>query len=242
VYDIALYIAEWIVPRMTEKYIYPSMIWYHGYMPAILLALAQKFTDLLSRVPRVYLLPLGVALFGIILFGYGLIQFALSESSRGNTIQPEDFTTQHDLAPLPVQTVMIDIAGGVITPGVYTLPLGSRVADAILAAGGLAPDASARWISSSLNQAAVLKDGQKLYIPTAQETDRAGESVIYTPSTTLISLNTATQKELESLPGIGPVTAQKIMQARPYGALDELLKRKIVSSSVYGQIESLVGL
>jgi competence protein ComEA len=123
------------------------------------------------------------------------------------------------------------------TPGVYKLVSDSRVSDAVTSAGGLTDEADTKRI----NLAAKLVDGQKLYI------GKLGESVsqniggqIAGVSEGQININTSTQKELESLPGIGPVTAGKIIASRPYSDVGELLSRKVVGKSVYEKIRDLI--
>ena len=91
--------------------------------------------------------------------------------------------------------------------------------------------------------AAKLIDGQKVYVPTTSEQVVSGQGLVVGQSQNgLISINSGTQAELESLPGVGPVTAQKIISLRPYGSVEELLSKKAVSNSVYAKIKDLVSL
>jgi len=149
------------------------------------------------------------------LLGAGLL-YLVSRPPRGEAI-----TLLPAPTPLPVA---VDVAGAVIQPGVYALPQGSRVQDAIQAAGGLAPDAD----TSGLNQAAFLDDVQRVFIPfraaPAAMLPGVGPGDAAPPGTQpaergagvqlLVNINTATQAELESLPEIGPVTAQAIITYR----------------------------
>ncbi len=116
------------------------------------------------------------------------------------------------------QTIFIDIAGAVARPSVVELPAGSRVFEAIEKAGGLTGEADVRWT----NQAEILADGQKIYIPTKQEleegsTDAAAPG-FSRPATIsgkgLVNINTADSETLQQLPGIGPATADKIINYR----------------------------
>ncbi|RBM20281.1 DNA-binding protein [Streptomyces sp. PT12] len=117
--------------------------------------------------------------------------------------------------------VVIDVAGEVAEPGLYTLPAGSRVADAIEAAGGSEPGTP----TEGLNRARPLVDGEQIVV--------GGEPVAPGPAAGppgaeggLISLNSATAEQLETLPGIGPVLAGHIVTHRethgPFTAIDEL--------------------
>jgi competence protein ComEA len=139
-------------------------------------------------------------------------------------------------------TIVVDVAGGVRAPGLYRLGPGSRVGDAIAAAGGYGPTVDASAAARELNLAAQLSDGQKVVVPertTATQAVTGGAA----GSPGLVDLNRATQAELEALPGIGPVTAQKVIDARterPFSRPDELLERKIVGRSTWEKIRDLV--
>jgi competence protein ComEA len=136
----------------------------------------------------------------------------------------------------------------VAQPGIVTLPTGSRVADAILAAGGYARNADAAAAAGSLNLAATLSDGQQVYVPRRGETPVGGG----TPSggtggtggtATLVNLNTATPEALEALPGIGPVTTQKIVAGRmeqPFTSLEEMVQRDILDNGQVEEVRDLV--
>jgi len=141
-------------------------------------------------------------------------------------------------------TVVVDIAGAVVTPGVYRLATGARIGDAIEAAGGFGPRVDAARAARELNLAAALKDGQQVHVPSRDDAgtgnggDGSGGS-----SKTLIDLNSATQAELESLPGIGPVTAGKIVEARaeaPFRAIDDLRERGLVGQKTFDSIRALI--
>lgn len=122
------------------------------------------------------------------------------------------------ILPTPTSSLIaVHISGQVEYPGVYYLAPGSRVQDALLAAGGCTDQADA----DQINQAARLNDGQKLYIPAKGEALSASNPVqTPLPNTSsketpvIIDLNLASQKELESLPGIGPSKASDIIAYR----------------------------
>jgi len=144
--------------------------------------------------------------------------------------------------------ITIDVSGAVASPGVITLASNSRVQDAIKAAGGLSTNANNEWIAKNLNLAAKLSDAAKLYIPFVGE---QGQTLSATGNTLsvgsdqssvngLINVNTAGQAQIEALPGIGPVTAAKIINGRPYLAVEDLLAKKVVGQSVFEKIREQV--
>ena len=140
--------------------------------------------------------------------------------------------------------VVVQVAGAVVRPGVYTLPAGSRVGDAIHAAGGYSPDVDPRAAESQLNLAAKLQDAQSIVVPRrgdpASGSSGAGESAA--PGG-LLNLNDATSAQLDALPGIGPATAAKIIASReqlPFASIDDLVTRKLVSASTLAKFRDQV--
>jgi len=151
-------------------------------------------------------------------------------------------------APIPEQTsLVVDVQGGVAEPGVRELPAGSRVADAIAAAGGYGHDADLTAAATAINLAQVLADGEQIRVPRVGDASAAaaGNPASSAAPLTggdgggLVNLNTATPQELEALPGIGPVTVQKIVAARqeqPFASLDDAVQRGVINR---GQLEDI---
>jgi len=177
-----------------------------------------------------------IALIGLILLGLG---FRYLKSPN----QPE----RVEIIPLAEGSsnspeIVIDVAGSVNRPGIYKLPSGARVGDALDAAGGLSSSADQSWVERTINRAEKLRDGQKIYILSTEELDsgRAEELsglqqgiVSGTNTTSTISINSANQSQLEALWGIGPVTAEAIITGRPYSSVEELLTRKIIKQNIF---------
>jgi competence protein ComEA len=160
-------------------------------------------------------------------------------------------------APTPEPTatprpLRIDVVGAVINPRVCTLPPGSIVADAIAAAGGPAPDADL----DRINRAVELQDGMQVYVPRRQETPPAppiatspaparptslpARSAPTVAVNGLVNLNKATLAELDTLPGVGPKTAELIIAGRPYAKVEDLLKVKGIGPATLAKLKDLV--
>jgi competence protein ComEA len=125
--------------------------------------------------------------------------------------------------PAPVRKLLVHVVGAVRTPGLYRLDDGSRVDDAIRAAGGAKPKAAL----DTINLAAPVADGQQVIVPVrGRGTASPGVASPGTTAAGPVHLNTATLEELDTLPGVGPVTAQKILDYRnehgAFSSVDEL--------------------
>jgi competence protein ComEA len=162
------------------------------------------------------------------------------------------------LEPGPSEApIEVHVIGAVVRPGVYTLAAGSRVQDAITAAGGPLAEADVNVI----NLAAKLEDGQQLsipyqggagpgtnpdsnipfdVIPTEETTDFSGEE----PNPDLININTAGLEELDTLPGIGPATAQSIIDYRdqygPFQQIEDIMNVSGIGPATFDQIKDLI--
>jgi competence protein ComEA len=159
---------------------------------------------------------------------------------QNNTAEkPEDSFSQPEITK---NELVVHVAGAVQNPGVYTLQDGSRVEDAITRAQ-LLPQSDA----DALNRAALLSDGQKIVVPFAGEAQTSNlltESETGTMPNDKVNLNHATLAQLMTLPGIGEVKAQAIMQHRQehngFQTIDQLLQVNGIGSAIYSQIAHLV--
>ena len=180
---------------------------------------------------RLKLLVFGLFFAGLFLLaiGAGIFLFRNSESSDEIEI----------ISASQGQRIVVHVDGAVAKPGVYELTDSARVSDAVSVSGGLSDSAD----TAKVNLAAKVTDGQKIYIPKVGEQSTgtlqstAGDSV-----SGLVNINTASESQLDTLPGIGPVTAQKIIASRPYSSPEELLTKKAVGQSVYEKIKDLVAI
>ncbi len=171
----------------------------------------------------------GVVLVAVVLMGAGLLG-----------INPGAKTAKITTAVVPKASgsIYVDVSGSVARPGVYALSAEARVGEVLKAAGGLTAKADPGFVAHSLNLAQKVSDGMKLYIPAKGESaPPVGSSA---SASGPININSATQSQLESLAGVGPVTAAAIMAKRPYGGVEELLSKKVVSKAVYDKIKDKI--
>ena len=180
----------------------------------------------------------GLIAAGIILFGIGG-WFVLSQYKGSG----EDIKIISGESAQTSGEIMVHVDGAVARPGVYKLLSGSRVNDVIAAAGGLTGVAE----SAKINLAAKVSDGQKVHIPGVNDTVSSGSGgqvsgVNDTVSSQGVSINSASESELDKLPGVGPVTAAKIIAGRPYSTLDELVSKKAVGKATFEKIKDLISL
>lgn len=163
------------------------------------------------------------------------------DASSPDLVEDTGATADEDAADDADDTVVVHVAGRVRSPGIVTLPLGARVADAITAAGGARP----RVDLSSVNLARVLLDGEQVLVGAAAATPpaAAGPATPGAPGATgtgTVNLNTATAAELETLNGVGPVTAQAIVAWREehgrFTAVEELLEVSGIGEKTLAQL------
>ncbi len=161
------------------------------------------------------------------------------------------------LQPAPTKApVAVHVIGAVPRPGLYEFSEGARVQDAIDAAGGLLASAN----SNALNLAALLEDGQQLDVPykdgeepseTSSSPDLPGtdepaqnDSSTENSDVDLVNINTATLEELDGLPGIGPTTAQKILDYReangPFSVIEDIQNVSGIGPSTFDEIKELI--
>lgn len=201
-----------------------------------------------------YKLPISLLLLGAVLIGFGVFMYKDRGYESTNKIEVVDTTTESQNSS---EGVVVEVAGAVKNPGVFNLPNNSRVEDAINRSGGLTDEADLEVMGKVVNRAAKLIDGQKVFIPgkqqssggSAKETtgglsnpDNENLSQILgeTGEQNPININSASASQLEALWGIGPVTAQNIIEQRPYSSIEELLTKKILKSNVYERNKNLL--
>ncbi len=167
-----------------------------------------------------------------VLLGVGIL-LLVSRPPRGEPIT---------LLPAPTPApITVSVGGSVQQEGLYTLPSGSRVNDAILAAGGFSSGAD----TGAINLAETLTDGEQVDVPAILPTAEVFYLARPTPgSGRLVDINLATLEELDTLPDIGPVTAQRIIDYRTtnglFTSIDGLLEVSGIGPVTFGKIKGYV--
>ena len=219
-------------------------------------AVAEPTTRL--AVPRSALVTGGLA----VVLAAGAFLLAAGTSSSGSVAvdgasplagQPSgaSSTTAALGAAASGRLFVVEIVGAVEHPGVFRLPADSRVGDLVAAAGGYGPRVDTDRTGRELNLAAALHDGDQIRVPSRDDVvapaprasaggGAAGGSA---PASGPIDLNRATAAELDGLPGIGPVTAAKIIASRdeqPFATVVDLRTRKLVGEKTFANLKDLV--
>lgn len=173
----------------------------------------------------------------LLIVGALLAVLSLAVVLRGNTSE----VTAPPLVPIEIAApeIFVDVTGAVNNPGVYTLAASSRVIDAIKAAGDSAPGADL----STINLARVLSDGEQIYVDASVAHSSGGHrsAVVRTGP---ININRATVSEFDSLDGIGPVIAARIVAYRksngPFTTIEDLQKVSGIGVAKFAQIKSKI--
>lgn len=210
--------------------------------------------DNLTKKQKIIVIAIaGIVAIGIMYFIYNKNQVKedinIENEILVNNVITNENNTNDDL-------VIIHITGSVKNPGIVKLKEGSRIEDAIEAAGGLTENADI----TKVNLAYVVEDGTKIKIPSASEEDigdddiidsKSGDNIIIEEntvssnnSTQTININKATEKEFETLPGIGPSLASKIIEYRnqngKFGSIEDIKNVNGIGDSKYEKIKDLI--
>lgn len=178
---------------------------------------------------------IGAGLIIVIVAGALLILY----SSNKNKNEPK-ITIQEE-------KITVDIEGAVKNPGVYQLKNGSLIQDAINLAGGLSENADNELMAQNINRAEILKNNQKINIPLKilNTPTVAGTAETFGTAETQgkININSASLSELDSLPGIGPVYAQRIIdyrQKKPFSSIEEIKEIQGIGDKTFAKFKDLI--
>lgn len=182
-------------------------------------------------------------------------------SAKDNTLK----TSQTNIISekTAISTIYVDISGSVMKPNTYELTEGTRLFELIEAAGGLSPEVDKGFVSRNYNFSVILHDQQKIHIPSVFEVrdgfftenkkivrlpsqatsiDMIADSTTSANETGKISINNAPTSLLETLEGVGEVTAKRIVSNRPYESLEDLVSKDVIKSSLFEKLEAQLAL
>lgn len=183
-------------------------------------------------------IPLLLASSGIVFILIGIVGMFISENNSGGVIIEESASTERSVDSST--RIVVDVSGAVLKPGVHKLASDARIQEALIAAGGLADNADREYISKNINLALKISDGAKIYIPAKGESITRSASSGQASITGLININTASLSELDTLSGVGPVTAQKIIDSRPYVNIEDIVAKKVMGQKAFEKIREKI--
>ena len=184
----------------------------------------------------------GILFFGLVLLVLAAVLLfqALKPAPQPIQISTATPSPSPEVTATP-QPLRVYVSGAVQQPDVYALSPGSIVKDAVLAAGGPAGDADL----DRINLASPLADGQQIYVPRLGEEDVPVQPPSRLPASAgLVNINTADAAALETLPGIGPALAQRILDFRqasgPFEQIEDLMEVSGIGPGIFDQIRELI--
>ena len=219
----------------------------------------KSFSPLLKRLRlKKYLLEIVLLTVAFTITIASLIIYVKNNQQNND----KEIVTDNKPSQVLSSHIFIDVSGSVKKPNLYQVNFGARIKEVIDKAGGLSDGADVIFFNRNFNLARIVTDQEKIYIPSISEinsgifnqnqltldyvspvilknTDDANIAPTNTDNQ-IINLNSATIEELDELPGIGQVTANKIITGRPYSMIDELLVKKVVNKSVFEKIKNLI--
>lgn len=211
--------------------------------------LSPKFGGILMGNKTKKILMLCVLLLGCVVTG--LWTYDKENASSNEAVKQLVSASREEKRRMDSRTMKVYISGAVLMPGIYDIPMGSRAYNAVEAAGGMTNDADA----DRVNLAKKLKDGDHVNVPFMKQ-GRAKSSITSKTSNPLqaalvtdssknssVNINTASQSELDSLPGIGPAMAKRIIAERekaPFTSVDDLLRVKGIGQAKLGKLRSRI--
>lgn len=183
-----------------------------------------------SKQTQYKLVALGLTL--VVVFSLVLSDRGLATPGSDSLVTPQEQTAQA-IEQAVTKTLLVHVVGEVRNPGIYELEYGDRVADALVSAGGLTADA----LESSVNLARVLADGEQILVRSVHQ---------LAEEETVVSLNRASARQLETLPGVGPALAGRIIEWREqnggFSAVEQLLEVSGIGAKLFENLKATVTL
>ncbi len=213
-----------------------------------------SFREYLSKKPVwLWFIVLLLVATGFGVAGYGV--FELISTNDQEIVTSNDIGSQVCEQTADFGQITVYISGAVTNPGVYVLESGNRTIDLLDASGGISNAADILYVNRQFNLAKQLSDGDQLYIPTKAETEQElsvqvasnqtssnNFTNLDTSNSSPISINSSTKNQLMELSGIGEIRAEKIIENRPYGSVQELVEKGVLTSSLLEEIQSQISI
>ena len=217
----------------------------------------KSFSPLFKRLKlKKYLLEIFLVTTALIITVAALVIYAKNNQKVKEEIEINPPSLRQDFGGQG--KIFVDVSGAVKKPNLYQVDFGARIKEIIDRAGGLSDDADVIFFNRNFNLARILSDQEKIYVPSISEinngifvqnqltldytTPITSTGIANNATTDNINLNSATIEELDQLPGIGQVTANKIISNRPYTTIEELVTKKVVNKGVFEKIKNLISL
>lgn len=221
------------------------------------------FQNIIENIKNRYIEICMIAIAIVILF-VNIIVF-VGYKKKNSLVGNNEPIQIHQEAIISPHVISVDIAGAIAKSGVYEVSSSARLNDVLEKAGGLSEQADIGYFERTFNRARFLSDQEKIYIPSyldiqlglvsqsllviqpeygysKQTNNDVQAQNISIDQSSVTNINSASEEELDELPGIGITTAKKIISNRPYRSISELFEKKIVKSNVYEQIKNMIGI
>ncbi len=214
----------------------------------------RSFSPLIKRLRlKKYLIEVILLTVALVVTIISLIVYGKNYQENTN----KEILTNDQPERVMSENIIVDVSGAVKKPNIYKTGFGARIKDVVDQAGGLSDEADVLFFHRNFNLARIVVDQEKIYIPSVSEINNgifiqgqlifdynspslAKTNLAPSESQSLISVNYSTIEELDQLPGIGQVTANKIISNRPYTTIEDLLIKKIINKGVFEKIKKLI--
>jgi len=217
----------------------------------------QRLQDLFQMMKEKYRIEIILIAISTMLAVLSALLFFSSD--KKNAVSNVSFKQSSQKQFRSSETILAEISGAVGKPGVYRFSSGARLNDLLEKSEGLSEFADKEFFARNFNRARYISDQEKIYIPSTEEVakgvflenqrvidltgaNQSQNALISNPvqEKQRININIASLDELDSLPGVGKTTAQKITDTRPYSSINQLVEKKVLKQSVFDQIKDSI--
>ncbi|QQR93525.1 helix-hairpin-helix domain-containing protein [bacterium] len=183
-----------------------------------------------SEIPE----KLKIVAFLVFLVLLFLIGYTFFLNSKDIDKYSSDSVSESTHTQQSIDQIVVDLSGAVSNPGVYRIGSDMILVDLIEKSGGFSEDVDKNYIDKNLNLARKLNNAEKIYIPRLSDNQTLG---VQNVSSGLVNINTASDSDLDKLAGVGPATIEKWKDARPFGSINELVSKSVLSQTTFEGIK-----